>query len=177
MSTLAIAPLQSNFHTPHIIHSALISLLISLHVITQFESSPTQIYRTHYLLLSPVISISPTFLSATPLSYIWPIHYYSNRLPLLRLHHLSPIPYFCAIAPRFTRKYDTNHIDFRIILIPLIYNIDSIPTFCHLCHFNNFMFSSHRLPFHSNFLPSNNLKDTKVCLNLSKPKPSNSFVI
>ena len=93
MSTLAIAPLQSNFHTPHIIHSALISLLISLHVITQFELSPTQLYRTHYLLFPPLSA-------SAPLSY-------------RQLHFLIYGPYI--IIPIDSHFYDS--ITFRPYLI------------------------------------------------------------
>ena len=104
--------------------------LTPLHVITQFELSPTQLYRPASLLLlaialfipiftTPLLLCLPTF---TTTKYILPIPYYQHyshflifnstflrmahtllfeSILLLRPSHPSPIPYFCAIALRF----------------------------------------------------------------------------
>ena len=113
-----------------------------------------------------VISIIPTFLSSTPLSYVWPIHYYLNRFHFYDPHTLHPYLIFVQLLPGLLANMT------RIISIFASYLLHSyiISTPFHIfaicATLIIFIFSSHRLPFHSNFLPSNNLKDTKVCLNL-----------
>ena len=61
---------------------------------------------SHTLLIIPTaISISPTFLSATPLSYIWPIHYYLNRSHFYDSITLRPYLIFVQLLSVFTRKW------------------------------------------------------------------------
>ena len=60
-------------HTPHIIHSALISLLLSLHAIRQLKLSPTQLFRTHHFYFA-----SHLFPLIIPTFHILPIPYYQH---------------------------------------------------------------------------------------------------
>ena len=95
--------------------------LISPRVTSNFSycSSPFQLSYTTFTLppnfshlLFPlftygpylVISIIPTFLSSTPLSYVWPIPYYLNRFYFYDLHTLPPYLIFVQLLPVFTRN-------------------------------------------------------------------------
>ena len=170
-------------HTLHIIHSALIPLLLQLHVITQLKLSPTQVYRSASLPLLAIAPLHPTF--TTPLLLCLPTSYQHNShflifnstflrmahtllfelTPLLRPQHPSTIPYFVQLLSVFTR----NMMQIVSIFASYLFHLYIISTPFQLFAIRAiliiFMFSSHRLPFHSNSFPPNHLKDIIACLN------------
>ena len=109
------------------------------------ELSPTQLYRTHYFLLCP--TTFPTYYSYF---YVLPIPCYQHysHFPMYGPYVIisndatftTPPPFahtlfLCNCSPFSLAIWCKSY---RFLHHTYFTHIDSIPTFCHLCHFNNF---------------------------------------
>ena len=147
------------------------------HFLLCLPTFPT--YYSHFL------HIAHTLLSALfPLSYlhqlhfyVWSIPYYFHRRHFYNLNTLRPYLISVQLLSVFTRKYDTNCIDFASYLLHshIAYK-RSIPFHSFAICFTLIIFSFSSTNIQSTPLstlfPPNNLKASAHALTSSKPKPS-----